>query len=153
MLSLTHLTYNGSRRLRNSLPPSTCQITIIYWSATHVKPKTTISGRFGNSSGDWIRTNDLRVIDNNPKSVPFVRQVLQMSQTCERWFIRARHAAIVSRRAYGTAFKGESQELFPFQPSLKLLEFFDYHAGILRRNDYTLRSNHLSRLQGRQLFG
>ena len=26
------------------------------------KPKTTITGRLENSSGDWIRTNDLRVM-------------------------------------------------------------------------------------------
>ncbi len=27
-----------------------------------IKPKTAIYGRLGNSSGDWIRTNDLRVM-------------------------------------------------------------------------------------------
>ena len=75
------------------------------------KPKTTISGRFGNSSGEWIRTTDLRVMSKNPKSVLFVRWVLQISQTCERWFNRARHAAVLDQCAYSTAFSGESQEL------------------------------------------
>ena len=44
-----------------------------------VKPKTTISGRLGNSSGEWIRTTDLRVMSQNPESVPFVRRALQIS--------------------------------------------------------------------------
>ena len=43
------------------------------------KPKTTISGRLENSSGEWIRTTDLRVMSNAPESVPFVRRVLQNS--------------------------------------------------------------------------
>jgi len=30
------------------------------------KPKTTISGRLENSSGEWIRTTDLRVMSLNP---------------------------------------------------------------------------------------
>ena len=42
-----------------------------------LKPKTTISGRLENSSGEWIRTTDLRVMSQNPESVPFVRRVLQ----------------------------------------------------------------------------
>ena len=58
------------------------------------KPKTTISGRLENSSGEWIRTTDLRVMSKNPESVPFVRRVLQFSQTGERWFLLSRHAAI-----------------------------------------------------------
>ena len=44
------------------------------------KPKTTITGRLENSSGEWIRTTDLRVMSNAPESVPFVRRVLQISQ-------------------------------------------------------------------------
>jgi hypothetical protein len=43
------------------------------------KPKTTIAGRLENSSGDQIRTEDLRVMSNAPESVPFVRRVLQIS--------------------------------------------------------------------------
>ncbi len=43
------------------------------------KPKTTISGRLENSSGEWIRTTDLRVISQNPESVSFVRRALQNS--------------------------------------------------------------------------
>ena len=58
------------------------------------KPKTTIAGRLENSSGEWIRTTDLRVMSKNPESVPFVQRVLQalalparasVSQTDERW--------------------------------------------------------------------
>ena len=48
------------------------------------KPKTTIAGRLENSSGEWIRTTDLRVMSNAPESVPFLRRVLQISQTDER---------------------------------------------------------------------
>jgi hypothetical protein len=48
------------------------------------KPKTTISGRLENSSGEWIRTTDIRVMSNAPESVPFLRRVLQISQTDER---------------------------------------------------------------------
>ena len=47
------------------------------------------------SSGEWIRTTDLRVMSQNPESVPFVRRALQISQTGEHWFTLARHAAIV----------------------------------------------------------
>ena len=43
------------------------------------KPKTTISGRLENSSGAQIRTEDLRVMSQNPESVPFVRRALQIS--------------------------------------------------------------------------
>ena len=82
------------------------------------KPKTIISGRFGNSSGDWIRTNDLRVMSKNPKSVPFVRRVLQISQTCERWFNRARHATVVDRCAYGSPFTEVRQVFFWFPMSI-----------------------------------
>lgn len=55
------------------------------------KPKTTISGRLKNSSGERIRTTDLRVtpyhircgMSQNPESVPFVRRVLQISRPDE----------------------------------------------------------------------
>jgi hypothetical protein len=61
------------------------------------KPKTPQIGRLENSSGAQIRTEDLRVMSNAPESVPFVRRVLQLSQTYERWFLLARHAAVVDR--------------------------------------------------------
>ena len=61
------------------------------------KPKTTISGRLENSSGEWIRTTDHRVMSKDPESVPFVRRVLQISQTDERWFTIARNATVVDR--------------------------------------------------------
>jgi hypothetical protein len=69
------------------------------------KPKTTISGRFGNSSGEWIRTTDLRVMSKDPEAVPCVRRVLQISQTGERWLLLARHAAVVDRCASSIRFK------------------------------------------------
>ena len=43
------------------------------------KPKTTINGRLENSSGAQIRTEDLLVMSQNPKSVPFVRRALQFT--------------------------------------------------------------------------
>jgi hypothetical protein len=69
------------------------------------KPKTTISGRLENSSGGWIRTNSLRVMSKNPESVPFVRWVLQISQTDERWLTLTRHAAVVVRYSYSSFFE------------------------------------------------
>ena len=77
------------------------------------KPKTPISGRLGNSSGEWIRTTDLRVMSDFPESVPFVRRVLQISQTDERWFLLARHAAVVDRYSYSSPFTWVRQVLFP----------------------------------------
>ncbi len=68
------------------------------------KPKTTIAGRLGNSSGERIRTIDLQVRSQNPESVPFVRRVLQISQTDERWSIHAEHEAIVDRYSYSRFF-------------------------------------------------
>jgi hypothetical protein len=59
------------------------------------KPKTPISGRLENSSGEWIRTTDLRVMSKDPESVPFERRVMQISQTDERWFTIARNATVV----------------------------------------------------------
>ena len=43
-------------------------------------------------------------MSNDPESVPFVRRVLQISQTDERWFLLARHAAVVDRCAYSSPF-------------------------------------------------
>ena len=84
-----------------------------------VKPKTTISGRLENSSGERIRypfgapITDLRVMSNAPESVPFVRRVLQISQTGERWLLLARHAAVVDRYSYSSPFTWVRQVLFP----------------------------------------
>ena len=75
-------------------------------------PKTTIAGRLENSSGEWIRTTDLRVMSQNPESVPFVRRVLQISQTDEQWFTLARHAAVVDRYSYSSPFSWVRQVLF-----------------------------------------
>ena len=74
------------------------------------KPKTTISGRFS-GSGERIRTTDLRVMSKDPESVPFVRRVLQISQTDERWFLLARHAAIVDRYSNSICFTWVRQVL------------------------------------------
>jgi len=76
------------------------------------KAKTPISGRLENSSGGWIRTNDLRVMSNAPESVLFVRRVLQISQTDERWFLLTRHAAVVDRYSYSSPFTWVRQVLF-----------------------------------------
>ena len=66
------------------------------------KPKTPKIGRLENSSGEWTGfnpTTDLRVMSNAPESVPFVRRVLQISQSDTRWFTLTRHAAVVDRCA------------------------------------------------------
>ena len=76
------------------------------------KPKTPHIGRLENSSGEWIRTTDLRVMSNAPESVPFVRRVLQISQTGERWFLLARHAAIVNRCSYSIPYTRIRQSLY-----------------------------------------
>jgi hypothetical protein len=77
------------------------------------KPKTPISGRLDNSSGEWIRTTGLRVMSNAPESVLFVRRVMQISQTDELWFLLARHAAVVDRYSYSSPFTWVRQVLFP----------------------------------------
>ena len=70
---------------------------------------------FAFSSGEWIRTTDFRVMSKDTESVPFVRRVLQtlapaasadVSQTDERWFLLARHAAVVDRCAYSICLCG-----------------------------------------------
>jgi hypothetical protein len=43
------------------------------------KPKTPISGRLENSSGGWIRTNDLRVLSDLPGFGAFFTQALHFS--------------------------------------------------------------------------
>jgi hypothetical protein len=62
-------------------------------------------------SGGWIRTTDLRVMSNAPESVLFVRRVMQISQTDERWFLLARHAAVVDRYSYSSPFAWVRQVL------------------------------------------
>ena len=44
------------------------------------KPKTTIAGRLENSSGEWIRTTDLRVMRRNRKNVTLDQQSGKISQ-------------------------------------------------------------------------
>src|SRR5690606_26123611 len=77
-----------------------------------VKPKTTTAGRLGNSSGEWIRTTDLRVMSQNPESVPFVRRALQISRPDELWSTLAGHAAVANRYSYSICFTWVRQVLF-----------------------------------------
>ena len=76
------------------------------------KPKTTITGRLENSSGGAIRTHDLRVMSQNPESVPFVRRALQISRPDELWSTLAGHAAVANRYSYSICFTWVRQVLF-----------------------------------------
>ena len=40
---------------------------------------------FAFSSGEWIRTTDLRVMSQNPESVPFARRVMHFSKPGDLW--------------------------------------------------------------------
>jgi hypothetical protein len=51
-------------------------------------------------------------MSKDPESVPFVRRVMQISQTGERWFTLARHAAIVDQYAYSGPFTWVRQGIF-----------------------------------------
>ena len=50
------------------------------------KPKTTITGRLENSSGEPIRTTDLRVMRVEPEIVTFVLRSRPFYEHCVRWF-------------------------------------------------------------------
>jgi len=39
-------------------------------------------------------------MSKDPESVPFVRRVLQISQTDERWFLLAQHAAVADQCSF-----------------------------------------------------
>ena len=73
------------------------------------KPKTTISGRFGNSSGGWIRTNDLRVMREKPDFGNFDLKTMQFSQLYVLRFRRPKQTAVVNRCSYSISFGGGSQ--------------------------------------------
>jgi hypothetical protein len=111
-----------------------------------VKPKTTISGRLGNSSGAWIRTKDLRVMSHKPESVLFVRRALHFSQTGERWFLLARHAAIpqgddvVDRCAYSSLFTRVRQVFFAdfLKQLLRKAAWYRLSQGENDHPDYSL---------------
>jgi len=64
------------------------------------------------SSGEWIRTTDLRVMSQNPESVPFVRRALQISRPDELWSMLAGHAAVANRYSYSICFTWVRQVLF-----------------------------------------
>jgi len=55
--------------------------------------------------------------------VPFVRRVLQISQTDERWLLLARHAAVVDRYSYSSPFTWVCQVNFPLMPFLFFNKF------------------------------
>ena len=64
------------------------------------------------SSGEWIRTTDLRVMSQNPESVPFVRRALQISRPDELWSTLAGHAAVANRYSYSICFTWVRQVMF-----------------------------------------
>jgi hypothetical protein len=64
------------------------------------------------SSGEPIRTTDLRVMSQNPESVPFVRRALQISRPDELWSMLAGHAAVANRYSYSICFTWVRQVLF-----------------------------------------
>ena len=67
---------------------------------------------FDFSSGEWIRTTDLRVMSQNPESVPFVRRALQISRPDELWSTLAGHATVANRYSYSICFTWVRQVLF-----------------------------------------
>ena len=58
------------------------------------KPKTTITGRLENSSGEPIRTTDLRVMRVEPEIVTFDLRVRVFYEPCVRWFRRATQTSV-----------------------------------------------------------
>ena len=70
------------------------------------KRKTPISGRLGNSSGGWIRTNDLRVMRGEPVFGNFDRKTLFFSKINVRWFKRERQTTVVDQSSYSISFSG-----------------------------------------------
>lgn len=76
------------------------------------KPKTPISGRLGNSSGEWIRTTDLRVMREKPDFGNFDRITTQISQLYVLRFRRPKQAAVGCQFSYSMPFGGESQVCF-----------------------------------------
>ena len=67
---------------------------------------------FDFSSGEWIRTTDLRVMSQNPESVPFVRRALQISRPDELWYTLAGHAAVANRCSYSICLTWVRQVMF-----------------------------------------
>jgi hypothetical protein len=64
------------------------------------KPKTPISGRLENSSGEWIRTTDLRVMSENPDFGIFDLKTKQISEKNELRFRRVKQAAVGNKYSY-----------------------------------------------------
>ena len=64
------------------------------------------------NSGERIRTTDLRVMSQNPESVPFVRRALQISRPDELWYTLAGHAAVANRCSYSICLTWVRQVMF-----------------------------------------
>ena len=75
-------------------------------------PKTTISGRLENSSGEWIRTTDLRVMREKPDFGNFDRITTQISQLYVLRFRLPKQSAVGNKSSYSKSFSGGSQVLF-----------------------------------------
>ena len=76
------------------------------------KPKTTITGRLENSSGEWIRTTDLRVMRDFPGFGNFDRITTQISQLYVLRFRLPKQSAVGNKSSYSKSFSGGSQVLF-----------------------------------------
>ena len=100
------------------------------------KPKTPQKGRLENSSGERIRlhwlpgqgTTDLRVVSQNPESVPFVRRALQISRPDELWYTLAWHATVANRCSYSICFTWVRQVLLLASRSYKLIMMAKYDS-------------------------
>ena len=76
------------------------------------KPKTTITGRLENSSGEWIRTTDLRVMREKPDFGNIDRITTQISQLYVLRFRRPIQSAVGNKCSYSKSLSGGSQVLF-----------------------------------------
>jgi hypothetical protein len=76
------------------------------------KPKTPISGRLENSSGEWIRTTDLRVMREKPDFGIIDRKTMQISESNELRFYCVKQTVVANQHSYSMPFGGRSQVLF-----------------------------------------
>ena len=60
------------------------------------------------------KATDYWVLSQDPESVPFVRRVLQTSQTDERWSTLAGHVAVIDQCAYSNLFTRVRQVISAF---------------------------------------
>jgi hypothetical protein len=106
-----------------------------------LKPKTTISGRLGNSSGEWIRcpygvlTTDLRVMREKPDFGNFDRITLQISQLYVLRFRRPKQSAVGYKYSYSISFTRGSQVLFRHFSAFSFgFQSLKWHAKFCHRN-------------------